>query len=410
MKKLFGFCVLCLVVGLVVGCQEERGTSASFAEEDAFGNGEPNGSDECIPDCSYRECGDDGCGGVCGEANGLCPDGQICNAVDGQCVTGGTKPDDDVVEPPEPTVCQPNCANKECDDDGCGGSCGKCGANMECKDNWECKPKEAGAPPCVPNCLNKECGNDTCGGSCGLCGDGLTCTGWECEPVSVDCEPNCTNKDCGPDGCGGSCGKCGEDKACNNNDECVPEDQEPVCQPNCTNKECGGDGCGGSCGICTNSEVCSNGQCVCVPQCTGKTCGSDGCGGSCGACAGTCQAGQCVAPPAWTGQIVQFQMVGTIWITGTEGGMSVNGYGAWNFGAPDKNPATGYVDMFVEVTGVDAPPMNGQIFSDKPFMPVFDGGSPIPPACGTAPQVLTLGLPWEDPWQVQDYWVRLGCK
>ncbi len=45
---------------------------------------------ECIPDCSGRECGDDGCGGSCGE----CDDGNVCNGTEscdgnGQCL-GGT--------------------------------------------------------------------------------------------------------------------------------------------------------------------------------------------------------------------------------------------------------------------------------------------------------------------------------
>ena len=40
-------------------------------------------SESCTPDCNQKTCGDDGCGGICG----TCIPGQSC--VDGMCVTGG---------------------------------------------------------------------------------------------------------------------------------------------------------------------------------------------------------------------------------------------------------------------------------------------------------------------------------
>ena len=58
--------------------------------------------DTCTASCNGRECGDDGCGGSCGECWG-----EAC--IDGIC--GG---------------CQPQCSARECGDDGCGGSCGTC--------------------------------------------------------------------------------------------------------------------------------------------------------------------------------------------------------------------------------------------------------------------------------------------
>jgi MYXO-CTERM domain-containing protein len=69
------------------------------------GNGTPNGrvlaGVACVPACTGRQCGPDGCGGSCG----TCPATDTCSAA-GEC------------------VCTPQCAGKTCGPDGCGGSCG----------------------------------------------------------------------------------------------------------------------------------------------------------------------------------------------------------------------------------------------------------------------------------------------
>mgnify|MGYP002640736478 CR=1 FL=1 len=62
----------------------------------------------CEPQCDGVECGEDGCGGVCG----FCPGTDLC--VDGFC------------------VCEPSCFQKECGDNGCGVSCGACNAGWVC--------------------------------------------------------------------------------------------------------------------------------------------------------------------------------------------------------------------------------------------------------------------------------------
>ncbi len=176
----------------------------------------------CTPDCTGKECGDDGCGGSCGTCGG----GEICNA-SGQC------------------VCAPNCTGKECGDDGCGGSCGTCGAGEVCNVSGQCI--------CVPDCAGKVCGDDGCGGSCGTCGPHETCNA----SGQCVCAPDCAGRECGSDGCGGSCGTCGGGETCNASGQCV-------CAPNCTGKECGDDGCGGSCGTCGAGEICNaSGQCIC---------------------------------------------------------------------------------------------------------------------------------------------------
>lgn len=71
-------------------------------------------------------------------------------------------------------------------------------------------PAELG---CEPSCLDRDCGNDGCGGSCGECGAGTVCEGATC--VEPPCEPDCAGVACGPDPvCGEACGECDEGFAC----------------------------------------------------------------------------------------------------------------------------------------------------------------------------------------------------
>ena len=270
----------------------------------------------CVPDCSGKTCGDDGCGGSCG----TCEIGSLCEA--GQCVEG---------------PCEPSCQGKDCGPDGCGGDCGACPEGQGCSVNGLC------LDVCVPNCEGKVCGSDGCGGSCGSCASGEDCEaglcvggcgdltfegccddtvlswctqagdietlncstscGWsaandyyDCgqtgadpsgtHPLSCDeltCTPECDGKVCGDDGCGGSCGSCPSGELCD-----AGACQSGPCMPDCEGKVCGADGCGGSCGSCPESQFCTDaGLCeqgACTSDCEGKVCGDDGCGGSCGMC------------------------------------------------------------------------------------------------------------------------------
>ena len=262
---------------------------------------------ECVPDCQGRECGDDGCGGACGacpEATPLCQGG-ICM--------------------PE---CIPDCSGKECGGDGCGGECGQCEQDEACVE-WACKclNKTCGGTCCekdevccqgeccLPDCEGKECGTDECGGSCAECGVHFTCedgqciyqpycgdglcdleTDETCESCPGDCGCDCgeqciqgacvyvacDGKECGNSGCSGSCGDCDADHVC------VDGICEEYCVPEClfadgTPKECGPNGCGSICGYCPYGYQCDDGLCeaYCVPLCEGKQCGFDGCYGEC---------------------------------------------------------------------------------------------------------------------------------
>ena len=264
--------------------------SIAFAEVKP-GDGSGPGEVDCTPDCEGKECGDDGCGGACGE----CAGGIACS--EGVC-------------------CTPDCDGKTCGDDGCGATCGECGEEQACLD---------GACQCLPDCEGKACGPDGCEGTCGECPDNHDCVNAECL-----CIPNCEGKVCGANGCGESCGECPEYHECEegecvcvpqcNGKECGPdlcdgmcgecadnhecdEDGACICIPNCGDMICGTDGCGGSCGLCAEGLTCVGGDCVCVPNCDGKDCDDDGCGGSCGECLpdAICVDGVCVCEPKCEG-------------------------------------------------------------------------------------------------------------
>ncbi len=132
----------------------------------------------CAPDCAGRACGPDGCGGECGE----CAAGQICDrdtfvceeprpcgavgavgccdgltllfcgdsfledldcgALGGVCTWDSTqgfyvcgdieREDPSGLNPRPCTTCERKCAGRACGDDGCGGTCGICGAAEAC--------------------------------------------------------------------------------------------------------------------------------------------------------------------------------------------------------------------------------------------------------------------------------------
>ena len=113
----------------------------------------------------------------------------------------GTEIGTDTSEPDTP--CVPVCTNDdgvpfECGDDGCGGQCGEC--INDCNIDWEtgCVGEpipdaslcdlESGtcADICCPSCCMKECGPDGCGGICGSCGEGFVCEGNICVEVGTE--------------------------------------------------------------------------------------------------------------------------------------------------------------------------------------------------------------------------------
>ncbi len=212
-------------------------------EDDPDGQFYSDVPSDCEPNCEGLECGPDP---VCGWSCGDCPGYDFC--MEGVC-----------------HECIPNCERdfRNCGDDGCGGSCG------ECTDQYQECDEHIGrcVMGCIPNCAGRQCGPDGCGGSCGDCAPELTCNtaNGNCQET---CVPYCTNRECGTDGCGGFCppgsdGTCEFPRNCYEfSGRCVDE-----CVRQCEGRECGDDQCGGRCGYCALGYGCNEmvGECEPLP-------------------------------------------------------------------------------------------------------------------------------------------------
>ena len=249
------------------------------------------------------------CAGVCSNSpNGIC----WC---DDSCLLNGDCCADACQACGICTTCSPNCTGKECGDDGCGGTCGACPLGTSCTGGQCASPL---GPTCKGNCGSSgQDGTCWCDAQCEINGD---CCADACDECGLcagnACIPNCAGKACGDNGCGQPCGICARTEFCSAG-ACVPKGN---CVPDCSSKECGDNGCGGTCGACAQGEVCDTGStfwtCAevgeggsgqgsnCIPNCGNKNCGGDGCGGSCGGCmppAECTAAGLCQFPENTTG-------------------------------------------------------------------------------------------------------------
>ena len=280
--------------------------------------------DLCDPLCDGLECGDDGCGGLCG----VCDLHQVCQA--GICTElpwcGDGVCDADTSEGPEDCgVCPSDCpceGKDVCNQGSCctpvtcvgeGLVCGTwpdaCGGEIKCGTcvTWSgsfCTPE--GQCACVSTCAGKECGTDGCGGFCGDCPLGTTCSQAQaCEPVSCS-----SDFECGAFGmiCDSldlvcvdciSAWHCGEDQVCMSGvcvdvtpcaaDADCPPAGEPLCAlPGGYCVGCIDDGdCGGD-GWCDGLHCVFPEPCVGAGDCPGGVC--DPATGTCVACL---EAGDC---------------------------------------------------------------------------------------------------------------------
>jgi hypothetical protein len=105
-----------------------------------------------------------------------------CNAKGSALLAGyvdcQTLPETQYCQAGQCTTCAPDCAGKQCGDDGCGGSCGTCASKEAC---------QSGACVCVPNCSGQLCGEGGCPGqpdACGLCDFGKDCSAGVCVPAT----------------------------------------------------------------------------------------------------------------------------------------------------------------------------------------------------------------------------------
>jgi hypothetical protein len=284
----------------------------------------------CTPSCDSKQCGSDGCGGVCG----TCPEGTHCDPsnacspgactpgqirCDGNgvsvCVTAGEPKWSPATPCPEGTVCkdgecnepvqvctpgQSQCvgdAVRVCSQDGTAwGSAVPCPQGQTCAQG-SCVPKEDKTCSDVLTCMLKS----TCGlpdaGCFTDCFAGVSQSVTQAAMAVYSCMFT-------------ACGKWGPGEACFQNQSitgCASSVNTckggGTCTPACAGKQCGDDGCGGSCGTCPPGSGCVAGTCACQPACSGKTCGPDGCGGSCGSCqAGqTCSGGSCAGGDSCNG-------------------------------------------------------------------------------------------------------------
>ncbi|MEK6840441.1 MAG: myxococcus cysteine-rich repeat containing protein [Nanoarchaeota archaeon] len=153
----------------------------------------------CVPDCSGKVCGGDGCGGSC--APGCNSSTEFCDAV-GQCISNTCTP---VSNPCGTMVCG-TATNGTCGQV----SCGTCSGGLSCNASGQC----------VGNCGNGaiETG-ETCDDGDAASGDGCSSTcqiesGWSCtgQPsqcyIVNSCPSYCTSLSYGSGFCTNSAGNC----------------------------------------------------------------------------------------------------------------------------------------------------------------------------------------------------------
>ena len=229
----------------------------------------------CEPYCEEAECGDDGCGALCGVCvdgdgcvNGLCyPAAQDCaellDCLDG---CGG----DDLcpgacVEAAATSAKSTYLALKTCLDSYCDGMVDDACFDAEVVEH--CKNQYIECVACSPDCDGLQCGLDAaCGVSCGTCMGEATCEQGLCiQPPEVcgdgDCE---AGESCGscPEDCGACCGDglCKDSESCltcpDDCGQCPTECADGSCDPGETCESCVED-CG-----CPDGEICADALCV----------------------------------------------------------------------------------------------------------------------------------------------------
>ena len=225
---------------------------------------------ECIPNCTGKCCGPDGCNGTCPD---YCPQGYYCHLASCECRRGGCITDADC----RATQCciQGSCTNMQCGafecgpDPVCGKECGPCPHGYHCdqgtcvRDVFCAADADCMATQCCMNgvcvdmaCGVLECGPDpVCGMECGPCAAGWICRTGQCV-VDGDGLPG---DPCTFDTVNASAGNCRAGLECLG----VPADGAAGTCPGGSPSECTDlmeewniDCVGGNCGVSFCSQVC----------------------------------------------------------------------------------------------------------------------------------------------------------
>jgi hypothetical protein len=99
---------------------------------------------------------------------------------------------------PPPIACTPACEGKACGDDGCGGSCGACGAVSCVAGACSC----AGQPDSTGCGGGRQCSGGVCATPppCGVfpdgCASALDCCGNVCDPAELTCPVSAPGNPC----------------------------------------------------------------------------------------------------------------------------------------------------------------------------------------------------------------------
>jgi hypothetical protein len=225
----------------------------------------PNGQCEGQPTCDPESCPQ----GCCDTFAGTCQPGNnasFCGTGGAACVT---------CQPAQRCTQTGQCEDEySCDSENCNGCCdpapfvsgavcrigtstAACGQDgQSCQ---VCRGSAAvcqgGLCECTPDCQNKTCGDDGCGGTCGTCAPNQFCLEQN-DPTNWFCEDKCTTRNC-PNGC------------CDATGTCQPGNTDAVCGT--FGASC--QACAGTCQGCFNGACAHRCDCGGSPDCSGiSTC------------------------------------------------------------------------------------------------------------------------------------------
>lgn len=241
---------------------------------------------ECIPKCEGKQCGNDGCGGSCGECGAFL----TCNETTSKCAQYITENVEYVETKISPIanvitnsageslvgVCKSKGKQFTIEITGSEPSKDtsatiKCDAGLVASIDYQSEK-----PPNAKNVISKSytvtvSDENSKGGTCNVIAYITNNKKYNSPlPTPVDEKsfkvqllncPSCGTQKCGKDPDGNLCGPCLAG-SCSDAGLCVDDAKPPACAPKCTGKTCGDDGCGGSCGTCTAGKCNASGQCV----------------------------------------------------------------------------------------------------------------------------------------------------